>query len=71
MERVLKRVKEASDDESAYESQQQLKTVYHRLRSRRKLKEAYGLLSEGCKLQTSNEQVLNILQSAECCHCSH
>ena len=70
MERVLKRVKEASDNESAYESQQQLKTVYHRLRSRCKLKEAYGLLSQGCKLQTSNEQVLDVLQSAEYHHCS-
>ena len=63
MERVLKRVKEASDDESAYEAQQQLKTVYHRLRSRHKLKQAYGLLSEGCKLQISNGQVLRVCNS--------
>lgn len=58
MERVLKKVREAADDEAAYEAQQHLKTVYHRLRSRRQLQQAYQLLFDGCKLQVGKRQVL-------------
>ena len=57
-ERVLKRIQEASDDETTYEAQQQLKTVYHRLRSRNQLEQAYTLLSKGCKAQIMKGQVV-------------
>ena len=59
-DRVLKRVKEAPDDDTAYEAQQQLKSIYHRLRSRQKLNEAYELLSKGCISHISNGQVHSI-----------
>ncbi len=56
-DRVLKKVQEASDDQTAYEAQQQLKSIYHRLRSRQKLEEAYELLSKGCISHIANGQV--------------
>ena len=59
-DRVLKRVKEAPDDEMTYEAQQQLKTIYHRLRSRQKLQEAYDLLYKGCTAHIANAQVYTL-----------
>ena len=56
-ERIIKRIEEATDDETAYEAQQQLKSVYHRLRSRQKLKEAYELLYKGCTSHIACGQV--------------
>lgn len=59
-DRVLKRINEAPDDQTAYEAQQQLKSIYHRLRSRQKLKEAYELLSKGCISHIATGQVHSI-----------
>ena len=56
-DRVLKKVKEAPDDQTAYEAQQQLKSIYHRLRSRQKLEESYELLSKGCISHIASGQV--------------
>lgn len=59
-ERVLNRVKGAHDDELTYEAQQQLKTIYHRLRSRQKFQEAYDLLYKGCTAHIANAQVFTL-----------
>ena len=56
-DRVLKKIQEASDDQTTYEAQQQLKSIYHRLRSRQKLEEAYELLSKGCISHIASGQV--------------
>ena len=41
----------------SYEGQQMIKTVYHRLRSRKKLVESYQLIEEAAKLQLQDGQV--------------
>jgi uncharacterized protein (DUF2267 family) len=56
-ERVLSRIRDARSDQDAYEAQQMLKTVYHRLRSRGKLEEGYDLLRLGAQAQLSQGQV--------------
>ena len=57
VERVLSRIREARTDQDAYEAQQMLKTIYHRLRSRGKLHDSYDLLQRGAVLQLSHGQV--------------
>lgn len=62
--RILSRIENATTTEAAYEAQQMLKTVYHRLRSRRKLQESYDLLQKGARLQLERDQVENRMPHA-------
>lgn len=56
--KVLSRIENATTTEAAYEAQQMLKTIYHRLRSRKKLAESYDLLQKGARLQLKGDQVI-------------
>ncbi|EIE25182.1 hypothetical protein COCSUDRAFT_65140 [Coccomyxa subellipsoidea C-169] len=55
--KILSRIENATTTEAAYEAQQMLKTVYHRLRSRKKLTESYDLLQQGARLQLKGDQL--------------
>lgn len=59
-DKVLKRIRDAPNEEAAYEAQQMLKTIYHRLRSRGKLHDCYELLQQGAIAQLEKNQVSNI-----------
>ena len=56
--KILSRIENATTTEAAYEAQQMLKTVYHRLRSRKKLTDSYDLLQQGARLQLEGDQVM-------------
>lgn len=57
VDKVLARIRNAPNEEAAYEAQQMLKTVYHRLRSRGKQEQAYDLLQQGAQAQLCKHRV--------------
>ena len=56
VEKVIARLRDAPNEEVAYETQQMLKTTYHRLRSRGKVQDSYDLLRRGAIEQLEKKQ---------------
>ena len=61
VEKSLEKFKTSLKKGSVYEAQQLIKTVYHRLRSRKLLEESRDVLEKAACLQLDHEQV-NLLR---------
>lgn len=60
VERALEKLQLSLEAGQAYEGQQVIKTVYHRLRSRKKLLDSYQVLESGAMLQLQQGQVSSL-----------